>query len=166
MKIYIDESGFTGADYCNEDQPLYVLACTWFDDDFAKSIEDPIVGKFGHKELKFNKLVKTNRGRTELRKAIDNIARSPEKGKFSAYVVDKKTALVRKFVMDCIEPVTYAMGHDLLKDGGTVTYANLLHCTLPVFMGQAWFKEFLLLYNDLIRSKSRQVNQRLHQHCR
>lgn len=164
-KIYIDESGFTGADYCNEDQPLYVLACTWFEPDFARRIEDKLLSLYGHKELKFSRLICKEAGRQALIEAIHLIGKNQSKARFAVYVVHKSTALVRKFVLDCIEPFYHQAGIEMLKEGRSITYANLIALITPSAMGQEWFAEFLKLYNLLIRTKSVRDNKRLYEHC-
>ncbi len=165
MQIYIDESGFTGADYLNLDQPLYVLAGSWFDDELAVQIEQQLLAVHGHRELKFNKLVKSKKGRAAITKAVEVIAASDAKHQYAAYVVHKQSALVRKFVLDCIEPFFYRAGVEMLDEGRTITYANMMSCTLPAFMGASWFERFLEHYNRLIRTKEEGDNAALFAHC-
>jgi len=165
LKMYFDESGFTGSDYCNEDQPLFVLACTWFDDDYSVAIEKEIVNKMGCKEVKFSQLIRSGKGRGEVSEIIEKFNTDEAKLRYAAYVVHKKSALVRKFVDDCIEPSFHLEGINIYEDGLNISYANIISANLPVFMGSDWYKEFLCLYNSLIRSKENKDNLALYNHC-
>ena len=63
MKIYIDESGNTGADYLNIDQPYFVLAANWMDESDCDDIREKVFSKFQGKEYKFSKILKGNEER-------------------------------------------------------------------------------------------------------
>jgi len=165
MNVYIDESGFTGADYCNNEQPLFVLACTWFDNDYATKIEEDITKKFGCKEVKFSKLISSGKGQGEIFNLIDKFNDDNSQNKYAAYVVNKKSALVRKFILDCIDPTLHLQGIDIHENGLSVAYANIISSIMPVFMGKDWYDEFLILYNGLIRSKNDSDNEALFKHC-
>jgi len=165
MKVYLDESGFTGADFCNTEQPLFVLAATWFDQDYATRIETDIISQFNFSEMKFAKLISTDRGRAKAVDIIKQIGEKEPKSRFAVYVVHKQSALVRKFVMDCIEPTMAERGVEMLNDGSTVTYANLINTVMPAYLGMDWFEEFLGLFNVLIRSRQESDNRELLGHC-
>ena len=165
MRVFIDESGFTGADYCNADQPLFVLACNWFEDEQATQIEQRIIERLKCGEIKFSKMVRKIKGQAELLHVIEVFNCTESKSRYATYVVHKKSALVRKFVLDCIEPSVRQDGIDMLKDGRIITYANLISTVMPTFMGGPWYETFLALYNRLIRTKDLADNQALYRHC-
>jgi hypothetical protein len=165
--VFFDESGWTGADYTNDEQPLFVIGCHWFSQNSCEELEKVIHAKFHGNEPKFSKLIKTNSGQTLLEDTIRLLTTkfTASEG-FSAYVVHKKSALVRKFVLDCIEPVLHDARIDMFKDGLSVSYANLISTTLPVFLGKDWYRSFLDFFNRLIRSKKEDDNIALYNHCR
>ena len=165
--VYFDESGWTGADYTNDEQPLFVIGCHWFSQESCEELEKVILAKFHGKEPKFSKIIKTNSGQALLDDTIRLLTtKSTDSEGFSAYVVHKKSALVRKFVLDCIEPVLNGAGIDMFKDGLSVSYANLISTTLPVFLGKDWYQSFLARFNRLIRTKKEDDNIALYNHCR
>ena len=67
--------------------------------------------------------------------------------------------------MDCLEPALRLGGIDALRDGLSISYANLISTVMPTFMGTEWFAVFLKLYNRLIRTKEIKDNEALYQHC-
>jgi len=162
--IYIDESGYTGADYVNPDQPLFSLACNMFiQDDFARIASGVFAGDRGA-ELKFSRLVGRQSGRKKLHAFIDYLGDHPDQ--FCCYLADKWSALVRNFVGDCIQPVLLVDDDvNLLEDGLCLAYANLLSCELPAIMGADWFEAFLRHYNNLLRNPDEESLEFLWRHC-
>lgn len=162
--IYIDESGYTGADYVNPDQPVFSLACNLFTAENFERIASGVFAGDRGAELKFSRLVGRESGRKKLHAFIDFLGEHPDQ--FCCYVADKWSALVRDFVADCIHPVLLLDdGVNLLEDGWCLAYANLLSFNLPAIMGADWFETFLRYYNKFIRSPDEDSLQSLWQHC-
>ncbi|MEE9905824.1 MAG: DUF3800 domain-containing protein [Chlorobium sp.] len=161
MKIYLDESGHTGADLLCKDQPFFAIAACWMDDCDYYEIRDKIFNGVQSEELKF-KSIKKRKKPVGLERFIQFI--SEKSDRYCVYLVDKKSILIEKFVLDCIEPAYAEMGLDISKEGGIRAYANLLNICLPSYMGMGWYNQFLKLYQNLIRQKDKQSILDLHKH--
>jgi hypothetical protein len=160
--LFLDESGYTGADYVNRDQPFFVLGCNWMAESNLTVFNSMVTASYRGQEIKFGKLVKTGNG-TKLLKEITAFL-GQHQDEFCIYIVDKKSALVRKFVDDCIDPAMTELGHTPdYKERWA--YANLFSTTMPAFMGLEWYGKFLEKYNALIREKDLSSLELLWQHC-
>ncbi|EPB6483750.1 MULTISPECIES: DUF3800 domain-containing protein [Pseudomonas] len=100
-KIYFDESGYTGNNLLNKDQPIFSYASVCSDDDEARDYVERAVKRYGiqNGELKGSKLIKFNKGR----KAVSEILKD-FKGNIKVSVSDKKYALAGKFFEYIFEP--------------------------------------------------------------
>jgi len=162
MRMFLDESGFTGSDYVNQDQPFFVLGSHWLSDPEVSAFQELVARSFRGNEIKFRKLIKTLNGKVILRDVITFLAQ--HKTKYCVYVVDKKSALVRRFVDDCIEPSMAEAGlSPNYKERWA--YANLFSTTMPAFMGPQWYEAFLVRCNAFLREKDPASLGRLLDHC-
>jgi hypothetical protein len=161
--IYIDESGHTGPDLLNIEQPFFTLAASWMGDSDYEQLSKIIPNGTAGKEYKFNSLRKRKSHPKILSDLIDFLAERSHL--FCVYVVDKQSILIEKFVLDCIEPCFFEMGYDMSEKGGVRSYANLLDTCLPAFMGDPWYTKFLALYQRFYREKTTQSLSQLVDHC-
>ncbi|MEK6742005.1 MAG: DUF3800 domain-containing protein [Nitrospirota bacterium] len=161
--IYIDESGYTGVDFVNPDQPLFSLACNMLSHDELNNLSSTVFCGDKGSELKFSRLLGRSSGQKKLHAFIDYLESKDDK--FCCYLVDKRSALTRKFVDDCILPALTLDGVNLFKDGVVLIYVNQLAYYLPATMGLEWYDAFLRHYNYLIRRRDEDALQKLWQHC-
>lgn len=151
LTVYVDESGFTGGDLLNADQPFMALSAVFIGDDEAKELCDKHFAGVQAPELKHAALVR----RAGYHPAL-LAAQSECLNKYGAvsYVVDKRYMCVLKLLDDCVEPACFADGIDFYADGSHLGLASLLTVTAPVFWGKARFDELLLLYQAAVRDKT------------
>jgi hypothetical protein len=71
MRLFLDESGFTGEDLANSTQPIFVLASTRADDSFCAETHQKIFAQVQSPELKHSSLALTGIGR---RRILDFLA--------------------------------------------------------------------------------------------
>lgn len=161
MKIYLDESGHTGPDLLCKDQPFFAIAACWMDECDYYEIRDKIFNGVQSEELKF-KSIKKRKKLVSLERFIKFV--NEKSDRYCVYLVDKKSILIEKFVLDCIEPAYAEMGLDISEEGGIRAYANLLNICLPGYMGIGWYNQFLKLYQNFIRQKNKQSILDLHKH--
>src|SRR5260370_29708039 len=73
MQLFFDESGFTGQDLANREQPIFVLASTRAGDDLCHDIYSEVFKDVKARELKHSSLAKTPRGRDRIMKFLRRV---------------------------------------------------------------------------------------------
>lgn len=100
--IYCDESGFTGNDLSNADQPHFVYASIAISNEEADEIRNQVIRDYGidGKELKGKKLVRFARGRKAVSQILDKVVFRSQ-----CVIMHKKYALACKLYEYLFEPV-------------------------------------------------------------
>lgn len=151
MTFYIDESGYTGFDLLNKDQPFQGASSLRIDEERAKSLVDEYFPKRQGLELKHKKLSK----RKSNWKSLLEIQRKILQNHIGfTYVCDKKYLLILKFLDTCVEPFFYDQGVNFYEDGQNYALASLLYYTAPTFWGEENFENFILLFQRAMKTKS------------
>lgn len=162
MNIYIDESGHTGPDFLNKEQPVFVLAACWMNESDYDELHKLLFEKLKANEIKYSAFKRRANQNAYLKLATFLNEKSD---KYCAYIVDKKSVLIEKFIFDCIEPFYAIQGIDISVKGGIRCYANMLNLTLPHFMGDDWYYNLLNLFQKFIRLKNEESLMALHRHA-
>jgi Protein of unknown function (DUF3800) len=144
--VGVDESGNTGEDLLNVEQPVYVLASVHLSADALKRLV-PV----GEPELHFKRDRRNAAGRAK----IVEILNSPllTSGTVKACVMHKPFFVTGKIVDLLIEPVMRLWGIDFYQDGMHLATANLLHTVWPV-LSPAGFNALQAAFVDLCRNPS------------
>ncbi len=104
MPIFIDESGFTGNDLLNAEQPYFVLSSVSISDAEAQDLVDRVRTEFQIEaevdELKAGSLLKNPRGKKAVKYILDSLH-----GKYAISCNHKSYALCCKFFEYVFEPV-------------------------------------------------------------
>lgn len=149
--VYIDESGFTGGDLINADQPFMALSAVFISEDEAIELCDRHFARVQAEELRHASLSKRptyHAGLLEVqRECLENF-------RATSYIVDKKYMCVLKLLNDCVEPALYADGLDFYANGNHIAFGSLLTVTSPVFWGKGRLEELLRLYQVAVRDKT------------
>jgi len=130
-QVGFDESGNTGEDLLNKQQPVYVLASVHVSDEDAASL----LGTRSQ-ELHFVREKNSQEGRRTLLNILSADVLSPDNVK--VYVVHKRYMITAKLVDVLLEPVFHEDGIDLYIDGAAVAMANLLHAVWPAFSAEGF----------------------------
>lgn len=149
--IALDESGNTGSDILNKDQPLLVLSSVRLTDHNIKEAENHF-RLINAAEWKFAKF-KTSAKQMRLLQSFlekDWINESSVR----VHITDKKFFAVVKMVDLICEPVAHAGGLNLYEKGGAISLANLKSTVLPVWLGEDVFDKLLRSFVDMIRHRS------------
>lgn len=157
--IYFDESGYTGTDLSNPEQPFFVIASSTLDDAEAKAIlEDSFPGYQGA-EHKFTNIWKRDRHRRNLERFAKNLRNFSD----SVFVwgVDKKFCLLIKMIDYVIEPVIYASGHDFYSNGYARSFVYTVHRDLKIGAPDKVYAQLVLLWDQLARNPNEQTAQEL-----
>ena len=151
IEIVFDESGNTGPDLLNQDQPVFTLAATSISREQAGQLLHDMQ-KAGSKEVKFSRLRRSNRGRSQILNLLSQEYLTVEKAK--VFVVHKRYMIVTKLVDILVETLAHEDGIDLYKDGANIAMANMhFHC-MPAFCGEGRTKTLLRRFVQMMRNRT------------
>jgi hypothetical protein len=149
--VYIDESGYTGADLLNEDQPFQAAAAISISEEEAKAVIDKFFPNKKMLELKYKNLAKQTKNwenllllQKELLQSFDCVT----------YICDKKFVLILQFIDYAVEPFYYDRGTNLYKDGVNYALASLVYYTGETMLGEKNFNDILRLFQHAMKSKT------------
>ena len=125
MTIFSDESGYTGPNLTNVDQPYFVLATISFEEHEAKAIRDNLFSSIRAQELKHSSLARYVKQHTMVLEYLKYLYSCQHRLKM--YVIDKEFATVAKIVDYLVESAARKMGLDFYSDGTAFKFANVLY---------------------------------------
>lgn len=138
MHIFFDESGNTGSDLLNKDQPLFSLASTCLEDVTAQQLVDPLKRQ-GQKEAKYSKLKNSASGQAALIEFLSCPELRLSTAKFT--LADKRYYLITHLVDKLIEPTLHESGLDLYAKDGHVGLVNVwYYAGKTIFPNRHWDK--------------------------
>ena len=145
--VAFDESGNTGGNLLDPNQPVFALASVHLSKEAAEALVVP-----GHQELKFVDLKRNRSGRQKIIELLD----SPVLGEDTVLVsgIHKPFMVITKLVDLLVEPLLHAKGLDLYERGGNLAMANLLYFTFPTFIGRERFEALRTAFVDMVRRPS------------
>ena len=151
MNLYFDESGNTGVDLLNIEQPVFSLASTNLDQEVCQSLVTPLLRK-GQIEAKYGKLKRTESGRRALVAFFSSDELNSQSAIFT--LIDKRFYLVSQLIDKLIEPILYEDGFDLYEGDGHIALANLWFYTGNVMFPNGRWEELLNRFVHAIRYRS------------
>jgi hypothetical protein len=147
--IAFDETGNSGGDLTNSEQPVFCLGSVNLDSEQLSEVTEAL-RLVKAPEWKFAKIKKTP---AQLRALTELLERSwVTSDVVKVYPIHKRFMVVTKFVDLLHEPLARENGLDLYQRGGALALANLLVTTLPVFLGETRFARFLQCFVDCVRT--------------
>lgn len=149
--VYIDESGYTGTDLLNQDQPFQGASAIYISDSEAKELINKHFPNIKSNELKYRKLAKKSNNWERLHSLQKDIL---ENYACISYLCDKRFLLILYFLDYAVEPFYYDININFYKDGNNYSLASLLYYTADTFLKADNFKEILSLFQYAIKSKS------------
>lgn len=148
--VFVDESGYTGADLLNTDQRVHAVAAVRCTVEHAQEIVDRHFGSVRATELKLSRLVRRRTHRKALIAAMLDVTQGQNA---VGYVCCKRYALWLQLIDDCIEPVFHRIGMPFYENGWNRSFASLLFATAPQFWGTVRTEKILKSYQKAARSK-------------
>lgn len=149
--IILDESGNTGSDILNADQPILVLSSVRLTENNIKDAEDHFRSvKAG--EWKFSKFKNSGRQMKLVRSFFEKDWINGSSVR--VHITHKTFFAVTKIVDLICEPVAREGGLDLYEQGAAVSMANLMATVLPVWLGQDGFDKLLRSFVALLRERT------------
>ncbi len=160
--IYFDESGNTGRQLADLDQPLFILGSCDFSAEECEQLLGPLRSKQAP-EIHFKKLRKSPRGQDRVIELFQSELVTPKR--FKAQVFHKRFMLLTKVIDDLLEPLfEYQFGINLYENGRNLALSNILYACLPLAVGEACFDQFLSLYYDMCRERNDEAITAFYEH--
>ena len=153
MTIFSDESGYTGPNLTNKDQPYFVLATISFEEHEAKAIRDSFFAHVRARELKHSSLAKNIRQHSMVLEYLKYLQSCPHR--FKMYVIEKEFATVAKIVDYLVESTAHKMGLDIYSNGYAFALANMLYYLLVACESSAYRSALLTRFEGMMRYGSR-----------
>ncbi len=136
----VDESGYTGFDLPNAEQPFQGAAAIAITDDEAARLVKEHFQNLQATELKYGALARKTANHPRLLSLIKTILTDY---KCVTYVCDKRYLLLLMFLDYAVEPFYYERGLDFYKDGQNYALASLLSSAGSTLLGQVEFNAML-----------------------
>ena len=160
--IAFDESGNTGQDLMNPDQPMFSLASVYLSEAETDEAINILTTQAGQ-EIKFSKLARSKAGRQRVLSFLQSPYAKVDKVK--TYVIHKRYMVVGKIVDLLIEPLAHRDGLNLYEQGCNIAMTNLYYTCLPTVCGEDEFSNFLGKFVEMIRKKDKRSILEFYRSC-
>ncbi|AFZ43007.1 hypothetical protein PCC7418_0791 [Halothece sp. PCC 7418] len=148
--IAFDESGNTGANLVDFQQPIFTLASVNYSKSEANSIINSIFSGNHVSDPKFADDIKGNKSReNNLVRFLSSSQANHEKIKVSIY--HKKYLAIGKIIDILLEKCAHQDDIDIYKYGYNIALSNLCYFCFPAFYGESAFKQLLHNFVAMIR---------------
>ncbi|PLA73975.1 hypothetical protein CYQ88_08400 [Hydrogenovibrio sp. SC-1] len=150
----MDESGNSGAQLLDIDQPVFSLASNCFDEHQTTELIDLLKSSQTNGEIKFSSLKSSKAGKQRL---IDFFSSGLINENFvKVSIFHKEYMVVTKVVDMLVETWAHENGTDLYQDGANIALSNMLFYCLPVFCSQESFNQFIASFIKMVRMRDEQ----------
>lgn len=149
--IYIDESGNTGSNLLDKNQPVFATASC----DYSLEEAEYLLSKLPSStatEAHFKRLRKFPAGRDSIIKLLtDNLINSR---RIKVYLIHKEFMVLTKIVDTLVEHYYFLHGQDFYKHGQNIAYSNMLWYCLPSFCVAEQVSTMYAAFVKMIRDTS------------
>lgn len=149
--IYIDESGNTGSNLLDKDQPVFATASCDFSLDEAEYLLSHLPSSAAA-EAHFKRLRKSPTGRNAIIKLLTDELINTKRIKI--HVMHKEFMVLTKIVDTLIESYYNAHGYDFYKNGKNISYSNMLWYCLPTFCDAEQVRAMYAAFIAMVRAAS------------
>ena len=163
QQVVFDESGNTGGDLLNTQQPVFALASICLTRTQAQEFLTPL-RTAQTQEVKFSRLRRTHAGRASIVDLLSNQALQDHTPQIS--IVHKRFMVITKIVDLLVETLAYEDGLDLYKDGANIAMSNLHFFCMPVYCGEGRTRTFLRRFVEMIRRQTPQSVRKFYSFAR
>lgn len=157
--LFFDESGFTGYNLLDQDQPIFVIASTDISPELAKDILQTSFPNYQGAEFKFTNIWRSSNKKAGLTRFAQRL-RGLETQAFT-WVIDKKFAVLTKAIDFLIEPIMTRVGYDFYSDGFSMKYANYIYYGLTNIGESQLYDAVVSAYQEFSRNPSRPTLARM-----
>ena len=152
--IYFDESGFTGSNLLDGDQPYFAVASTVIKPEEAGNILRESFPAYRGREFKFSNIWRSRRNRDRLPEFARRINSSSNH--MFVWWVDKKFAVLCKIIDFLVEPIVTNSGYDFYADGFSLKFTNYMHFGLTQVAKGNLYSDILQAYQRFSRDSSKE----------
>lgn len=149
--IFLDESGNTGSNIVDKDQPIFALAGCKFSKMEAKRLID-LVGVNSVNEVHFKRLKRRKPGQDGIIRLLKHSLINCERVRVELF--HKNFMITTKIVDLLIEHMMHLNGQDLYKNGANIALSNLWYYCFPTFCGEENVQRMYKLFVKLIREQT------------
>ena len=132
--MHVDESGNSGQNLLDAQQPVFVLAAVHLGDADASRLASMLAG--GADEAHYTRMRKRPGGQERILQVVGDSALAPDSVRVSA--LHKPFMAVAKLVDLLLEPIVAAAGRDLYADGSHLELSNMLFALGPDACPRSW----------------------------
>jgi hypothetical protein len=149
--IYLDESGNTGSNLLDENQPVFSLASCSFTAKEAELLSD-LVGSQSEHEIHFKRLKRRKTGQDGIIRLMKHVLINPDNVKVNLF--HKRFMITSKIVDTLIEHMLHIRGQDLYINGQNIALSNMLYYCLESFCDDAKVTEMYNKFVLMIKEKT------------
>ena len=149
-KVYFDESGNTGTQLLDPQQPYFSVGSTDIPEAEAEEIIRRCFPRHRGSEIKSKDLLKRPQGQRGFLAFAEEVGRQPER--FTATKINKRFSVVAKMVDHLVEPVLYDEGYDFYRDDYARPFANLTYWAIEQLPDRETSTGLLAAYNAFARA--------------
>lgn len=161
--VYIDESGYTGNDLLNREQPNLAFSAIYISEEEATQLKDKYFSRSQIPELKHRVLC---RRRANWDKLLATQKELLDCHNGLSYIAQKEYMCVLKLFDICIEPVFFSNGLDFYENGQFLELASVVKLAAPQFWGEERYADLLHLFQTAITDKKMESVRDLQAHAR
>ena len=157
--IYFDESGYTGHDLLNPDQPSFAVASVDVEEASSRTLLQTSFPRYQAKEFKFTRILRQPNKHSNLVAFAERLAEISNN--IFVYLCDKKFAAFAKAADVLIEPILHERGLNFYSGGFGRRYVNTFHHAIHQFAGASLYDAIVQWYIQFSRSPSEKELQPL-----
>lgn len=147
----VDESGYTGFDLLNADQPFQGATAIAISDDDATRLIKEHFPKLQAPELKYSSLTRREGNHPRILSLHRDILAGH---KCVTYVCDKRFLLLLMFLDYAVEPFYFERGLNFYEDGQNYSLASLLYTAGPTLFGKSEFNNLQAAFQSAMKEKT------------
>lgn len=152
--FYVDETGFTGEDLLEVNQPIFVQATHDFSEAETKDVIRSIFKDVKATELRHKALSRRPAHQDRVVELVKHAIKNPNR--VATWVAHKEYAAVTMVVEWWVEPLAHVNGINMHKDGGVHALSNVLFICLEGFWDAKFRRKVLLAFQKMFRARTKE----------
>ena len=151
--IYFDESGNTGSNLLDSNQPVFTLASCIFSDKISKQLLR-LINSNSPNEAHFKNLRRRKSGQDGIIRLMSSMLLDVKHVKIDIFLKD--FMITTKIVDILIEYMMHMNGEDLYLNGRNIALSNMLYYCLPAFCDECLVQSMYESFVTMIRSQNQE----------